>query len=148
MTILYEDIFATALAHHQREAENECLYKAQEAAKVVNGLSSAQLNGLVTLAIHTDNVDKIDAELKKRNDKRWKTDQSPGPFPGAFQPDIADLKQLAREVIEMTENDLNDLFQVQGAGAPTSGRNWLAELHLYLTRRYLTAVVDFARASK
>lgn len=147
MTILYEDIFATALAHHQREAENECLHKAQEAAKVVKDLSAAQLNGLVTLAIHANNVDKLSTELRKRNDKRWGT-QSAGPFPDAFQPDIAYLKNLAREVVTMTEKDLNDLFQVQGAGAPTTGRDWLAELHLYLTRRYLTAVVDFARAGK
>lgn len=146
MGVLYDDIFDTALAFHRREAENSCLHRASEAAGSVRGLSSAQLNGIVNLAIHAGSVEEITTELSKRNEKRWKSEKSAGPFPQRLRPDILELKKLAHEVVKQTEQALDQAFEAQGSGQRPAGRNWLAELHLALTKRYLTALVGFAQS--
>ena len=146
MSISYDDIFNTALVFHQREAENSCLYRASEAAASVRGLSPAQLNGIVNLAIHAGSVEKITDALSKRNEKRWKSEKSAGPFPQRLRQDILELKKLARNVVDQTEQELGQAFQEKDAGKRPAGRDWLPELHLALTKRYLTALVGFAKS--
>lgn len=144
--------FAIALNQARPRAFHSCLERARLAQPIVRAakLSNAQLNGLVELATNTgkfDTVAKIGKELQKRNDTRWQADNKEGPGP-RLSKDIAGLRQLADETVRQAAANVGRALGHAPAAPAPPGRDWAGELHLDLTRRYLTALVTLERVAR